>query len=169
LKACRPNRRSLTHDSAPETAVKPLPGAGRLTCRSGSCGVGHLLTSGNQPAVQGQLATITLVAAQQGSHARGTARVDKTDTGLAIQLTVEGLEPPPAGHFYTCWLVADDDTLQHQDRVAVGSFTVPGTGSATMRWDTAATLARYPHLGVTLEPNNGIALHQGPKVLVAAA
>ncbi len=70
---------------------------------------------------------------------------------------------------YTCWLVADDDTLQRQDRVSVGSFETSPDGTATVRWETAADPARYPHLGVTLEPDNGSPLHQGPKVLTAAA
>ena len=86
-----------------------------------------------------------------------------------IELSVRDLPPAPAGHFYTCWLVADDDTLAHQDRVSVGSFATGPDGSATVRWETAADLGRYPHLGVTLEPDNGNPLHQGPKVLAASA
>ena len=129
----------------------------------GGLGAAHLATSGGPT----PYATIALVAAQPGSPANGIARLDRTDTGTTVELTVHGLESPPAGHFYTCWLVADDDTMQHQDRVSVGTFTVSGTGSATLRWDTAANLARYPHLGVTLEPDTGNPLHQGPKVLVA--
>ena len=85
-----------------------------------------------------------------------------------IELSVRDLPAPPAGHFYTCWLVADDDTAQHQNRVSVGSFVTSANGTATVRWETAADLARHPHLGVTLEPDNGNPLHQGPKVLTAA-
>jgi anti-sigma-K factor RskA len=110
------------------------------------------------------LANIHLVAATGGT-ASGNATVSATPGGKSIELTVRGLPPPPPGHFYTCWLVAGDDTLQHQDRVSVGSFITTGTGPVTLRWETAADLGRYPHLGVTLEPDNGSPLHQGPKVL----
>jgi anti-sigma-K factor RskA len=119
------------------------------------------------PAPQPVVQTIHLVGAG-GSGASGTAVIRSTPGGKAIELTVRGLPPPPPGHFYTCWLVANDDTLQHQDRISVGSFTTSGTGPLTLRWETAADLARFPNLGVTLEPNNGNPLHQGPKVLTAA-
>jgi anti-sigma-K factor RskA len=112
--------------------------------------------------------TIRLVAADGGA-ASGVATVRDGPSGKIVELTVRQMPPPSAGHFYTCWLVADDDTLQHQDRVSVGSFRTSADGSATVRWETAADLARYPHLGVTLEPDNGSPLHQGPKVLTAAA
>jgi anti-sigma-K factor RskA len=121
---------------------------------------------GVQPAPAEQ--TIRL-AAVDGGRATGVATIRPSGGGRSILLTVRDLPPPPAGHFYTCWLVAPDDTLQHQDRVSVGSFVTGGDGSATVRWETAADPARYPSLGVTLEPDNGNPLHQGPKVLAASA
>jgi anti-sigma-K factor RskA len=135
----------------------------------GGIGLGRGLPQSHPPAPVHQpvsLQTIHLVAAAGGTGS-GVATVRDTAAGKAIELTVKGLPPPPAGHFYTCWLVAGDDTLQHQDRVSVGSFRTSGTGSVTLRWETAADLGRYPHLGVTLEPDTGNPLHQGPKVLVA--
>lgn len=128
-------------------------------------GLGHGLPGG-QPAPAAE--TIHLTAAN-GSDASGVATIRPAPTGTVIELSVRNLPPPPAGYFYTCWLVADDDTLPHQDRVSVGSFTTGRDGTASVRWDTAADLGRYPHLGVTLEPDNGNPLHQGPKVLAAAA
>jgi hypothetical protein len=110
------------------------------------------------------LTSIHLVSAN-GSAASGDATIRSTAGGKSIELTVRGLPPPPPGFFYTCWLVGADDTLQHQNRVSVGSFVTPSTGPVTLRWETAADLARYPHLGVTLEPDNGNPLHQGPRVL----
>ncbi len=129
-------------------------------------GLGRGLPAGGQPAQTAQ--TIRLVAAD-GSTASGVATVRNASAGRVVELSVRGLRPPPSGHFYTCWLVADDDTLQRQDRVSVGSFETSPDGTATVRWETAADPARYPHLGVTLEPDNGSPLHQGPKVLTAAA
>jgi anti-sigma factor RsiW len=129
-------------------------------------GLGWALPSGGPPAPPAQ--SIHLVAAN-GSAASGVATVRRGSGGSVIELTVRNLPPPSPGHFYTCWLVADDDTLSHQDRVSVGSFTTSSGGTATVRWETAADLARFPHLGVTLEPDNGNPLHQGPKVLTASA
>jgi anti-sigma-K factor RskA len=129
-------------------------------------GLGHGLPTGGQPAPPAQ--TVHLVAADGGA-ASGLATIRSGSGGRVIELTVRDLPPPPAGRFYTCWLVADDDTIQHQDRVSVGSFTTSPGGTATVRWETAADLARYPHLGVTLEPDNGNPLHQGPKVLTASS
>jgi len=128
-------------------------------------GLGRVLPGGGQPAPAGR--TIRLVA-PDGGTASGVATIRSTDHGRVIELTVRDLPPPPDGEFYTCWLVADGDTLQHQDRVSVGSFRTAPDGTATVRWETAADLARYPHLGVTREPDDGNPLHQGPRVLVAS-
>jgi anti-sigma-K factor RskA len=112
------------------------------------------------------LATIRLISAS-GGPAHGVAVVRATPAGVTIDMTVDGLPPTPPGQMYTCWLVASDDTLAHPDRVSVGSFLVRGT-SVHVHWTTAADLARFPHLGVTVEPDNGNPSHQGPKVLTTA-
>src|SRR5436190_28441 len=106
-----------------------------------------------------------LLAPAGPGTASGTAAIRPASGGEAIELTVRDLPPPQPGHFYTCWLVAPDDTLQHQDRVSVGSFTTPGRGLVTVRWETAADVTRFPNLGVTLEPDGGSPLREGPKVL----
>ena len=133
---------------------------------AGGLGLGRGLAPGAPPAPRPApvLTTIHLVSAT-GSDASGDATVRDTPGGKSIELTVRGLAPPPPGFFYTCWLVGANDTLQHQNRVSVGSFVTADTGPVTLRWETAADLARYPHLGVTLEPDNGNPQHQGPRVL----
>src|SRR5262252_236963 len=132
---------------------------------AGGIGLGRGLAPGGSVAPPAPaVASIHLVSAT-GSAASGDATIRSAPGGKSIELTVRGLPAPPPGFFYTCWLVAGDDTLQRQNRVSVGSFVTGGTGPVTVRWETAADLARYPHLGVTLEPDNGNPLHQGPKVL----
>lgn len=133
---------------------------------AGGLGLGRLLPQGGQPAPPPAARTVHLVAAA-GATGSGTATVRERTGGTSITLTVRDLPPPTAGHVYTCWLVAPDDTVQHQDRVSVGSFTTSGQRPLTLRWDTAADLARFPNMGVTLEPENGNPVHQGPKVLAA--
>jgi anti-sigma-K factor RskA len=132
----------------------------------GGLGLGRGLAPVPTPApTQAPVLTNIHLVSATGSAASGNATIRSTPGGKSIELTVRDLPPPPPGFFYTCWLVGADDTLQHQNRVSVGSFVTPTTGAVTLRWETAADLARYPHLGVTLEPDNGNPLHQGPKVL----
>jgi Anti-sigma-K factor rskA/Putative zinc-finger len=109
------------------------------------------------------LATIQLISAD-GGRAHGDAVIVTSQTGLFIHMTVDGLPPAPTGQVYTCWLVAGNDSLAHPDRVSVGSFIVRGP-TVHAAWTTAASLTRFPHMGITLEPDNGNPSHQGPKVL----
>jgi anti-sigma-K factor RskA len=110
------------------------------------------------------VATIRLISTT-GGPAHGVATVRSTAAGLTIDMNVERLDPSPPGTFYTCWLVGPGDTLSHQNRVSVGSFVVTSSRSVHVHWTTAADLHRFPHLGITLEPDTGNPLHQGPKVL----
>jgi hypothetical protein len=105
------------------------------------------------------------LAAPGGGPARATATIHATPTGLTIDLRVTQLATSPAGSFYTCWLVGAGDTAAHQNRVSVGSFVIRAGRSADLHWATGADLRRFPTLGVTLEPDNGNPVHQGPKVL----
>jgi hypothetical protein len=98
-----------------------------------------------------------------GAH--GTAHVRRTRDGLSVDLTVSGLPPTDAAHVYECWFVGPGDTLQNQNRIAAGTFTVGADGKATVHLWSAADLARFPKMGITLEPNDGIPLRRGPKVL----
>jgi anti-sigma-K factor RskA len=125
-------------------------------------GVGALTSLGRRSS--SPLATIRLVAAN-GGPAHGVATVRSAPGGLTIDMTVDGMPASAPDNFYTCWLVGDGDSLAHPDRVSVGSFVVRGAGRVHVHWTTAADVHRFPHLGVTLEPNNGIPSHQGPKVL----
>jgi anti-sigma-K factor RskA len=113
---------------------------------------------------QAPVATIRLISVT-GGPAHATATVGTASGGLSIDMRVEGLPSSPPGTFYTCWLVGPGDTLAHQNRVAVGSFVVGAGGAVHVRWTTAADLHRFPHLGITVEPDNGDPRHQGPKVL----
>jgi hypothetical protein len=108
--------------------------------------------------------TVRLVSVT-GGPAHGRAAIRSTPAGLTIDMTVEDLAPSPPGTFYTCWLVGPGDTLNHPNRVSVGSFVVRGPGPVHVHWTTAADPQRFPQLGVTVEPANGNPSHQGPKVL----
>lgn len=112
-------------------------------------------------------AEIALVA-PDGGPARGTALVRATPEGREIELEVVGLAPSAPGTHYECWFVGDGDTLERPNRVSAGTFTVGADGRATLRMSTAADPARFPRMGVTLEPDDGNPRRTGDKVLVSA-
>jgi anti-sigma-K factor RskA len=126
-------------------------------------GVGVLASVGSRRQAP-PVATIRLISVT-GGPAHGIATVTTASGGLSIDMQVEGLPPSPPGTIYTCWLVGPGDTIAHQNRVSVGSFVVGAGGAVHVHWTTAADLHRFPHLGITREPDNGEPRHQGPKVL----
>lgn len=97
--------------------------------------------------------------------ASGTAELVSTKTGLVMRLRATGLAPNPTGAVYQCWYVGPEDGPTKQDRVAIGRFRTK-SGSIDVSWPTAFDPKRYPKVGVTLEPDDGDPLRNGPKVLV---
>ena len=110
--------------------------------------------------------TIHLVAVD-GERASGTAKVERSSGGEVVQLEVQGLPENPPGELYVCWLVDEGDSIDHPNRVAVGTFNVSGSGPVTVRWSTGANTEQY-RLDVTLEKADGNPLRRGPEVLTAA-
>jgi anti-sigma-K factor RskA len=103
-----------------------------------------------------------------GGPAHAVARVRTTPTGGVIEMEVEGLTPPPPGFFLECWLVsAQGDTIERPNRVSVGTFTVDDAGRARVRWDFTTDTAKFPRMGVTLEPDDGNPVHTTQRVLAA--
>jgi anti-sigma factor RsiW len=109
--------------------------------------------------------TVRLVAAD-GSDASGSASIQRSSGGQVVELKVKGLPETSPGQLYVCWLVDEGDSLQHENRVAVGTFSVSGSGPVTVRWSTGADTAQY-RLDVTREQADGNPLRRGPEVLTA--
>lgn len=113
-------------------------------------------------------AEVIELEAPAGHTGSAVARVHATSTGGTIQMEVKGLPQPPAGSFYECWLVAaGGDTPANPNRVSVGTFTVDADGRADVRWDFRADTAKFPRMGVTLEPADGNPAHTTDRVLAA--
>jgi anti-sigma-K factor RskA len=111
-------------------------------------------------------AQVVELTAPGGGIARATATVRATDTGGVIEMEVEGLAPPPAGSYFECWLVAGaGDSIDRPNRVSVGTFTVDEDGRATVRWDFTADIAKFPRMGITVEPPDGNPVHTTQRVL----
>jgi hypothetical protein len=111
--------------------------------------------------------TIALVAGDVGSG-RGEAVVRNVEEGREIKLAVSGLPANPPGTYYECWFVGPGDTEQQPNRVSAGTFKVGTDGAATVVMVSAADPARFPKMGVTLEPDDGNPARTGPKYLVSS-
>jgi anti-sigma-K factor RskA len=157
--ATTPSRRRAPRWTSPQLAITAIAaGIVAVAC----LGIGVKLASTKPTPL-----AVEQLAAPAGGSARGTATIRATLTGVVIDMDVRGLAPSRPGTIYTCWLVGRGDTLQHQNRVSVGSFVVGRSGTADVQWNTGADLHRFPTIGVTLEPDDGDPLHQGLKVLAA--
>ena len=107
---------------------------------------------------------IALVAVD-GGNAEGVATLRRDDSGVAVELEVDGLAVPRAGGFYECWYVGEADAVDRPARLSAGTFTVAAGGATTVRMTTAADPRRYPRIEVTLEPDDGDPARTGPVVL----
>ncbi len=111
-------------------------------------------------------AQVIELTAPGGGSGRAVAHIRATDTGGVIEMEVEGLTPPPPGSFFECWLVAaDGDSVDRPRRISVGTFSVDENGRAKVRWDFEADVAKFPRMGVTLEPDDGNPVHTTQRVL----
>ena len=107
---------------------------------------------------------VVLVAAG-GGPGEAVATLRRTEPGIAVELVVDGLEPPPPGSYFECWYVAPGDTAASPSRLSAGTFTVTASGPTTVHMTTAADPRRFPAIEVTLEPDDGDPARTGPVVL----
>lgn len=81
--------------------------------------------------------------------ASGSVLLEPLSEGsVRVELAMSGLPRSDAGHFYELWLVGDGG------RVSAGTFRSDGS-PITQTFTTAADLATYPRIGITLEPDDG--------------
>lgn len=111
-------------------------------------------------------AQVVELTAPGGGAARALARVRGTATGGVVEMDVEGMAPPPPGSFFELWLVAaEDDSVDRPKRISVGTFNVDELGRARVRWNFTADMAKFPRMGVTVEPDDGNPVHTTDRVL----
>jgi anti-sigma-K factor RskA len=115
---------------------------------------------------RGTVATVAL-ASPVGGAAHGSARLRRDGGRLIVDMDVAGLQPNRPGTLYECWFVGPGDSLQHPNRISAGTFVVGQDGRAKLRMMTAAPLASFPVMGVTLEADGGDPARHGGKVLVS--
>lgn len=112
----------------------------------GAAAVFILVVIGN-PRVAPEL--IPLSGSILAPSASGSVLLERLPDGsIQVELVMSGLPRSDEGHFYELWLVGD------RGRVSAGTFRSDGS-PMTQTFTTAADLATYPRVGITLELDDG--------------
>jgi Anti-sigma-K factor rskA len=135
---------------------------GRRTVRAGALAllaaaavvIGIVVTRG--PATT----DVVLAGTRLAPAASATARLHVTPSGLAIELDVSGLPPSAPGYFYPAWMKGP------RGLVTIGTFHMRG-GPGTVELWSAVSLADYPAITVTREPEDGNPASSGQVVLTS--
>jgi hypothetical protein len=101
---------------------------------------------------------VALAGTRLAPGASATAKLHATPSGLAIELDVSGLPPSPRGYYYQAWMKGP------RGLVTVGTFHLRG-GPGTVELWSAVSLADYPTITVTREPEDGNPASSGQVVL----
>jgi len=115
--------------------------------------VGASLWLTREPSTPTFSVELTPVASSSGVEA--VASLQRTGTGIRVELALDGLEPAPPGGHYECWYVGAHDSPATPDRISAGTFTVPGPGKFTVEMITAADPTHFTSIVVTLERDSG--------------
>ena len=103
---------------------------------------------------------VALAGTRLAPAASATAKLHATPSGLAIELDVSGLPPSPPGYYYQAWMKGP------RGLVTVGTFHLRG-GPGTVELWSAVSLADYPTITVTREPEDGNPASSGQVVLTS--
>lgn len=101
---------------------------------------------------------VALAGTRLAPAASATAKLHATPSGLAIELDVSGLPPSPPGYYYQAWMKGP------RGLVTIGTFHLRG-GPGTVELWSAVSLADYPAITVTREPEDGNPASSGQVVL----
>jgi len=102
---------------------------------------------------------VALAGTRLAPAASAVAKLHATPSGLAIELDVSGLPPSPPGFYYQAWMKGP------RGLVAIGTFHLRGPGAVEL-W-SAVSLAGYPTITVTREPEDGNPASSGQVVLTS--
>ena len=104
---------------------------------------------------------VVLAGTRLAPAASATAKMHATPSGLAIELDVSGLPPSPRGYYYQAWMKGP------RGLVTIGTFHMRGGPAGTIELWSAVTLAGYPVITVTREPEDGNPASSGQVVLTS--
>ena len=155
-------------DNEPAGLVVPVAGRGgrrrthiRRTVRAGAAAllaaaavvIALVVTRG--PATT----DVVLAGTRLAPGASATAKMHATPSGLAVELDVSGLPPSPRGYYYQAWMKGP------RGLVTIGTFHMRGGPAGTVELWSAVSLADYPVITVTREPEDGNPASSGQVVL----
>ena len=103
---------------------------------------------------------VVLAGTRLAPAASATAKLHATPSGLAIELDVSKLPPSPPGFYYQAWMKGPHGL------VTIGTFHMRG-GPGTVELWSAVSLADYPVITVTREPEDGNPASSGQVVLTS--
>ena len=103
---------------------------------------------------------VVLAGTRLAPAASATAKLHATPSGLAIALDVSKLPPSPPGFYYQAWMKGPHGL------VTIGTFHMRG-GPGTVELWSAVSLADYPVITVTREPEDGNPASSGQVVLTS--
>jgi hypothetical protein len=103
---------------------------------------------------------VVLAGTRLAPAASATAKLHATPSGLAIELDVSKLPPSPPGFYYQAWMKGPHGL------VTIGTFHMHG-GPGTVELWSAVSLADYPVITVTREPEDGNPASSGQVVLTS--
>jgi len=103
---------------------------------------------------------VALAGTRLAPAASAVAKLHATPSGLAIELDVSGLPPSPPGFYYQAWMKGAHGL------VTIGTFHMRGGPGPVELW-SAVTLAGYPTITVTREPEDGNPASSGQVVLTS--
>ena len=102
---------------------------------------------------------VVLAGTRLAPGASATAKMHATPSGLAVELDVSGLPPSPRGYYYQAWMKGP------RGLVTIGTFHMRGGPAGTIELWSAVSLADYPVITVTREPEDGNPASSGQVVL----
>ncbi len=100
-----------------------------------------------------------------GTAASAQAVVRETSAGWSIQLTAAHLPELPSGQYYECWWTGQGNS---STPIPAGSFTVGGSGAASVQMFSAANPDDFPTMKITTESAAG-ATEPGQVILMGTA
>jgi len=103
---------------------------------------------------------VALAGTRLAPAASAVAKLHATPSGLAIELDVSGLPPSPPGFYYQAWMKGPHGL------VTIGTFHMRG-GPGTVELWSAVSLAGYPTITITREPEDGNPASSGQVVLTS--
>src|SRR6185437_3019822 len=153
----------------PRTRLRPTPPGGCAACsptrtagpsRPSACSPRSPRPSTvSGPRRRSRTAAAVLAGTRLAPAASATAKLHATPSGLAIELDVSKLPPSPPGFYYQAWMKGPHGL------VTIGTFHMRGPGTVEL-W-SAVSLADYPTITVTREPEDGNPASSGQVVLTS--